>query len=244
MCRPLHSLSAMGFLWCVAFSTAVVAGFSSGAHAQSIPYECTLSGSPSSNLAGCPSNPNPNPDPPGYLTSTYAVKSDGSCSNAAAPYCGVKSNTPSAVAPIEAWNICRWVDNASPSAFFVPLKSSKEWTAFLNAAPHLLGGSNTINPVGCALPLGDHGAPALKNIIPTYKNGTAYFDKVTFNSNVFNTLPDFQRWHLHLSTEQMQLCNIDTSKTLQISSNIKLNHVYISSRHVIECDSVKLSRLQ
>jgi hypothetical protein len=54
-------------------------------------------------------------------------------------------------------------------------------------------------------------------------------------------LPDFQRWRLHGSTEQIQPCNIDTSITPTISSNIKIYYVDISNRHVIECDSVKLT---
>jgi hypothetical protein len=53
-------------------------------------------------------------------------------------------------------------------------------------------------------------------------------------------LPDFQWSHLHRSKEQIQTRNIDTRITLQISSNIKTYHVYISSYQVIECDSVKL----
>src|SRR5580700_2709739 len=55
-------------------------------------------------------------------------------------------------------------------------------------------------------------------------------------------LPDFQWSHLHRSKEQIQTRNIDTRITLQISSNIKTYHVYISSYQVIECDSVKLRR--
>src|SRR5580693_5729187 len=55
-------------------------------------------------------------------------------------------------------------------------------------------------------------------------------------------LPDFQWSHLHRSKEQIQTRNIDTRITLQISSNIKTYHVYISSYQVIECDSVKLNR--
>ena len=55
-------------------------------------------------------------------------------------------------------------------------------------------------------------------------------------------LPDFQWSHLHRSKEQIQTRNIDTRITLQISSNIKTYHVYISSYQVIECDSVKLGR--
>ena len=54
-------------------------------------------------------------------------------------------------------------------------------------------------------------------------------------------LPDFQWSHLHRSKEQIQTRNIDTRITLQISSNIKTYHVYISSYQVIECDSVKIS---
>src|ERR1700739_1217460 len=53
-------------------------------------------------------------------------------------------------------------------------------------------------------------------------------------------LPDFQWSHLHRSKEQIQTRNIDTRITLQISSNIKTYHVYISSYQVIECDSFKL----
>jgi hypothetical protein len=57
-------------------------------------------------------------------------------------------------------------------------------------------------------------------------------------------LPDFQWSHLHRSKEQIQTRNIDTRITLQISSNIKTYHVYISSYQVIECDSVKLGDAQ
>src|ERR1700677_510894 len=54
-------------------------------------------------------------------------------------------------------------------------------------------------------------------------------------------LPDLQRWCLHRFTKQIQLCNIDTSITLNISSRTKVNQVYISRHQIIKCDSVKLN---
>ena len=164
MRHRLCSFSMVGILRCAAFSAAFSAGFSSGASAQNLTYECALSGNPSRDLAGCPGN-----STGGYLTSTRAVQGNNkltllgnpaapACVATAPPYCGAKSDAPSAVAPIEAWDICRWVDNTSPSAIFVPFRTSLEWTAFIKAAPTLLGGNNNVNPVGCALPAGDHGA--------------------------------------------------------------------------------------
>ncbi len=113
------------------------------ANAQSIVYECNLSGAASGNLSGCAGS-----STGGYLTSTTFVKGTGLCSGV--DYCGVNSNAATAVSPVEAWNICRWVDNTSSQEVFVPFKNIGEWNAFLNNLPALPAGS--INISHCAVP--------------------------------------------------------------------------------------------
>jgi hypothetical protein len=168
---------AAGLLCCAAFSTSFTVGFASPALSQSQPrdYECALSGSqpPSSNINGCPGDTTG-----GYETSTTSLKTDGNCDvppNAAAPYCGAKGDAPLAVAPIEAWNVCRWVDNTvgATQAIFVPFKSSAEWQEFRSSAtlPHSLLGGN-VSLTNCAVPYSDNGAPPTITITPPFDTCT------------------------------------------------------------------------
>ena len=126
-------------------------------------------------------------------------------------------------------NLSRWSHGSSKRRLFVVPQRSRRTPEICTRSWPL---SNYKSPPGGGL-----GAPGAS---ATEYHPPAYFDKVTFESNVFNMLPDFQWSHLHRSKEQIQTRNIDTRITLQISSNIKTYHVYISSYQVIECDSVKL----
>jgi hypothetical protein len=142
-------------------------------------YECNLSGVPGgANLAGCPDFPD-NTGVHGSNTTTAQgvvtgnTTSPPTCSTASAdvpPYCGARSDG-IAVAPINTWRVCRWVDNSSSAeAIFVPFKTSNEWLAFRTAAspPHSLSG---IALTDCAepVPTGTAGAAVIQ---PTYPNDT------------------------------------------------------------------------
>mgnify|MGYP003386363105 FL=1 len=135
------------------------------ANAQSIPYECNLSGTASGSLSGCAGS-----SVGGYLTSTSAVTGTGLCTGS--DYCGVNSNTSSAVAPVSAWNICRWLDNTSSQQAFVPFKTTTEWTTFLANPPTFTGGG-TINISHCAVPYTVNGAPATVTIMPPFAGCTS-----------------------------------------------------------------------
>lgn len=150
-------------LWSyAAFCAALAAPYA--ASAQTVPYECTLSGVASGNLSGCSYDTGG-----GLLTSTTSLTSNGNCT--AGTYCGAKSDTEIAKLPIEAWNVCRWVDNAtfptgSKESIFVPFRSAQEWKQFRDAAPTLLGGKEGL--VHCAVPYADNGAPSSMTITPPF----------------------------------------------------------------------------
>jgi len=50
-------------------------------------------------------------------------------------YNGVRSDPGLAAVPIDMWNFCRYLDNASGNSIFVPLRSETEWQAFVAHAP-------------------------------------------------------------------------------------------------------------
>ena len=135
------------------------------ANAQSIVSECNLSGGASGNLSGCAGN-----STGGYLTSTTAVKGTGICSGS--DFCGVNSNTTSAVAPVDSWNVCRWIDNTSGKEVFVPLKTSIEWNNFLTNLPTFTTGGS-ISVTHCAVPYTVNGAPASSSVMPPFAGCTS-----------------------------------------------------------------------
>jgi N-acetylneuraminic acid mutarotase len=66
----------------------------------------------------------------------------------------IRSNSGQAPAPIDAWERCRYVDNASATSFFVPFKSDIEWLAFIGGSP------SDLSLVTCA-------RPATMSIVPS-----------------------------------------------------------------------------
>lgn len=125
--------------------------------ASPIVYECDLSGNVSDQLAGCANNKGG-----GYLTSTTALTTNGSCD--VTNFCGAKADASTAVIPIEAWSVCRWVDNSDSSSLFIPFKTAQEWQDFRNAAPTLLNGH--VNLVHCAVPYS--GNPQKVKVTPPF----------------------------------------------------------------------------
>ncbi len=140
------------------------------ANAQSIVYECNLNGATSGSLSGCAGS-----STGGYATSTTSVKGSGACTGA--DYCGANSNSNgpyAAVAPIEAWNVCRWVDNISTGKeVFVPFKTSQEWNTFLTNVPTFPSGSIGISH--CAVPYSNilHPSPSTTTFTPTFGGCTS-----------------------------------------------------------------------
>jgi hypothetical protein len=114
-------------------------------------YECNLSGGASAktDLNGC-SNDTGN----GYLTSLLPLRTAGSAEClGGTDYCAAAADTTQAPRPIDAFGVCRYVDNSNPGTpVFVPFSKTNEWSAFLNNLP---GGVTT------------------KNCIPPYSTGTA-----------------------------------------------------------------------
>lgn len=160
-----RKFSKAGLWGCTALSATfcavlVAPGFALG---QTIPYECTLSGAAAGNLSGCANNTGG-----GYLTSLTSLTSDATCGTGT--FCGAKSDTATAILPVEAWNVCRWVDNSSGQAIFVPFKTSQEWKQFRDAAPGLLSGA--VSLVHCAVPYSDNGAPSSMTVMPPFAGCT------------------------------------------------------------------------
>jgi hypothetical protein len=70
--------------------------------------------------------------------STQAITPASGCiTDCVGPYIAARSDPGPAIVPIDAWNFCRYIDNAPSSGFsiFVPFNSSLEWVAFINNKP-------------------------------------------------------------------------------------------------------------
>jgi hypothetical protein len=123
------------------------------------PYECNISGSPDLFLmAACNSGGSGN----GNSTALSAVASsnDGTCTL----FCGVRSDSSplpaSSVAPIMAYNVCRWVDNNSGQSIFVPFRTQSEWQQFLANKPP------QVTATTCAVPYAVSGAASSSMVTP------------------------------------------------------------------------------
>lgn len=105
---------------------AVILTSATTAHANGLPTgECSITTSAPKDPRIC-----------SEIDTAHAVSPDGSISSPLT-YIGVRSDPGAAGLPIDAWNYCRWVDNISSAhnSLFVPLRSSPEWTAFINNHP-------------------------------------------------------------------------------------------------------------
>jgi hypothetical protein len=169
-----------GLLSCAAFSATFAAPFS--AAAQSLSYECSLSGNydSRSTLAGCVTDTTG-----GFETSTNAVEGNKVypqyCDSAHPYFCGAQTNLGLAIEPIEAWGTCRWVDNTSSTKFFVPFGRDTEWIGngtnqgFLTAAQ--AGTLPGIGATHCAVPYSDtingNNTPATVTIMPPFAGCTS-----------------------------------------------------------------------
>ena len=116
-------------------------------------YECSLSGSPSNSLNGCPNN---NGSGTGTSATALTPPAPGaSCQDPSVNIsvnsvgCGADSNTITPVAPIMAFNTCYWVFNTSgTTSNFVPFGGPTDWNAFTSNYPP------NIQTVPCSLPAG------------------------------------------------------------------------------------------
>jgi hypothetical protein len=125
-----------------------------------VPNECTLSGVPetsASPLIGCTLSSG------GGGTSLIAVGSASTAPIGTAgvnAIWGVKADSTTTALPIDAWNMCRWIDIPSTpgsKAIFVPLHTQTEYTAFINSLP---GNSSTIKSTLCSRGSANTGMPA------------------------------------------------------------------------------------
>jgi hypothetical protein len=75
--------------------------------------------------------------------------SSSSCGTSTSCFDGARSDAgQSAKAPIDVWNFCRYVDNKSDSAVFVPFRSAMEWAAFRTNPP-----ASLVSLVDCSRPM-------------------------------------------------------------------------------------------
>jgi len=118
-------------------------------------------GSPAPGMVACPTAPQP----------------DGGDTNAATGFSGAKSATNHAArTAIDAWNICRYVDNTGSEDFFIPFNSSNEWISFLNSP---FANSAAVNLEHCGRPV-HGGAPFIFG--PTDKAASDTGDPATWDS--------------------------------------------------------------
>ena len=105
-----------------------------------------------------------------------AGTSNGNIICSGVTYCGAQSAPPiPAVAPIDPWGTCRWVDNIGTNALFVPFRTSREWQKFLatTSAPPL---SQNILLTPCGEPFTETGATQTQtlNVLPTSSLAAPY----------------------------------------------------------------------
>lgn len=135
--------------------------------------ECNLSGVADSKfgLKGCKGAPTDKKTyTNGLFTSSYVINGDRNCTKDAksAGYCGAKSDAGSmAVAPINAFGHCRWVDNYTDKSIFIPFGGNfpstgqDDWVHFIKNHPPSTGEKNGIVLTHCAFPSFDPSATAL-----------------------------------------------------------------------------------
>ena len=152
----------------IVLAPAAFAQFSGGQSQTTLPYECNLSSNAGAGLLGCP-GPSQSDLTSGYKVTTNSVIGNvnaASITCSSSTYCGARSDS-TAVAPIDAWGTCRWVDNIGANSIFVPFRTINEWQNFLTAAtpPHSLSGV-ALTP--CAEPLSVTHATTPVSTVPTY----------------------------------------------------------------------------
>ena len=131
-------------------------------------YACNLSGTGTATLNGCSGALGG-----GFRTSTAALTGNTNINNIicnGSTACGANSNATWSVAPIRAWNVCRWIDNVSTTEFFVPFKRPEEWAAFLSSASTVLAGALDI--YNCAVPYSVNGAAPIQSVTPPFAGCT------------------------------------------------------------------------
>ena len=112
-------------LFIAAFAASTATQLTSAA-ALDLSYECNLAGVATNGLSACANLLDAG------QSSSAALLTDGSCDGS---YCGARSDAgSSAIIPINAWGICRWIDNGNSNPLFVPFRTAKEWQMFLAAA--------------------------------------------------------------------------------------------------------------
>jgi hypothetical protein len=171
------SLKRTGFLSAAVLSLALVWALPSAATDTSIAYECSVSGADAGNLSGCASGGNGTGGD--TTTSVNAVKGNasgnGSCSGS--NFCGVRSDVPTALVPVyitaSGGTMCRWIDNSSNNAVFVPFASWNEWSQFTQ---HLPSG---VTLVHCAAPASATGFASTLSVTPYSNCSTVSVDTPT-----------------------------------------------------------------
>jgi hypothetical protein len=164
MTKHLRPTSTTG-LFLAAVSATLSLPFSLQAAPANDPtkYECNLHGSVFGQFAGCVNNGTGG----GTSTVVSAVRNTVDCRGTVptvfgSNFCGANSPAgASAVLPIYAWNICRWVDNTGANNLFVPVGTPDEWQAFKDRAP------SGVSLTTCAVPYSANGAPAQTNLMAT-----------------------------------------------------------------------------
>ena len=84
------------------------------------------------------------------------------------PYVGAKAASGTAPGAIDVWNVCRYINNISSKAYFVPFNSSEEWEKFLANTPA------DIALKTCARPLTITLRPDARCLNPVPASQTAY----------------------------------------------------------------------
>lgn len=150
-------------LFCLVSSASVEAGsYTDFSTKNSIPYETDLSGHTVGNVAGFLSDLLPNGSVNTVINGNNS-QSPVHCDSST--YCGARS-LGKAVAPINAWGTCAWVDNTSSQAVFVPFRTQNEWFSFLDAAnKQKIPGVTVTN---CSLPYTQTGGAQTVIATPPY----------------------------------------------------------------------------
>ena len=152
--NPRITLALSSVLAVLAYTALPTMGY---AQTPNFHHECNLSGFAGGGVEGCPNHFQGN-----TYTTTTAVIGDGTCTGMGS-YCSVRSEG-NAIAPIDAWGLCRWVNNSSTKIITVPFKTNDEWLQFNDTLRQF----PEISTAHCSLPFAATNAPSTLNVEAPY----------------------------------------------------------------------------
>jgi hypothetical protein len=104
-----------------------------------VPYECDLSEQGGGSVGACANNLDTQTDTTGtaitgVVDANNTAQFDCPTTGGGPSFCGSRTSVGNAVVPIDVWGKCRWIDDKGPDSIWVPFRTAREWTQFIQAA--------------------------------------------------------------------------------------------------------------